>query len=208
MTTPKNLFKTKPFREAKKKIRALDRQRGATDYMVAKELEGLLHLCPDRAKFQSFLKDPSDGMGYTVQKANTAREKVDALHIVPEQKIWEDVGWQGGVRRIYCIPRAEERSAVLKEARKFAAKGNGLTTSKLRTLLKEKAPSLKVRDSVQRDNAFKSRIVELEEENAMWRGWIRKTAKKIPVLKDLMTDEQKEMLKRNGKTTKKKRKRA
>lgn len=188
-----NRFRTKKFQAAKKKLVALDKQRGGHEYLYAKELEGLEALCTNRQEFRRFLQDPADGLGYTNGTVISAREKVDALTVVPEQKIWEALGWAGGVRQIWAIPKHEERKKLHKEVRKRVSRGR-LPKTAFKDLLKEHAPSLKIRQSAKRDEALHSRLKELEKENEMWKRWIRDTSKKIPILKELLTDEQRELL--------------
>jgi hypothetical protein len=188
-----NRFRTKKFQAAKKKLVALDKQRGGHEYIYAKELEGLEALCTNRQEFRRFLQDPADGLGYTNGTVISAREKVDALAVVPEQKIWEAIGWAGGVRQIWSIPKHEERKKLHKEVRKRVSRGR-LSKTAFKDLLKEHAPSLKIRKSAKRDEALAARLKELEKENEMWKRWIRDTSKKIPILKELLTDEQRELL--------------
>ena len=193
MTTATNKFRTKAFQAAKKSIVGLGKKRGEIDFKFAQELTKLERLCTNSQEFRKFLMDPADGLGYHNAAVITAREKVDALLVVPEQKIWEGLGWAGGVRQIWKIPKHKERVAFHKEITKRIARGR-LGKTAFRELLKELAPSLKVRSSAKRDEVLQARMKDLETENAMWKKWIRETSKKIPVLKDLLTKEQKELL--------------
>ena len=186
-------FRTKKFQNAKKKLDALDNNRGANEFLFAKELEATEKGCVSRASFRRFLTDPAFGMVYTTASTISCREKVDALAVVPEQKIWEALGWQGGVRQMWAVPKHPERKKLHKEVRTRIARGR-LSRTEFKGLLKDLAPSLKIRQSSKRDEALHARLKDLEEENAMWRRWIRETSQKIPVLKDLLTTEQKELL--------------
>jgi hypothetical protein len=188
-----NKWKTKAFRDAKKSIITLGKKHGEVDFKLAKELDKLAKLCSNGQEFRRFLMDPADGLGFSNGAAISAREKVDALLVVPEQKLWEELGWAGGVRQIWKVPKHDERTKLHKEVRSRVGRGR-VSKTEFRELLKDLAPSLKIRQSAKRDEALAARMKALEDENAMWKRWIRDTSKKIPVLKDLLTKEQKELL--------------
>jgi hypothetical protein len=196
VTKPKaqaNKWKTKPFQAAKKNIIALGKKGGEIDFKFAKELALLSALCANSDEFRRFAKDAADGLGFSNGAFISAREKVDALQVVPEQKLWEALGWAGGVRQIWKIPKHAERVLVHKEVRARITRG-GVTKTGFREILATHAPSLKIRQSNKRDEALTARLKTLEDETKMWKRWIRDTSKKIPVLKDLLTKEQKELL--------------
>ena len=197
MTTKKTRFKLKKFQAHKTKIAKAIKKVGGAEWDLAKGYQGLWTDCSSPEEFRGFLSDPADGLGLDSNKIKTARRMISALKSAPEKAIWERLGWSSGVSMLERVPKAAERKALHDEVLKRIGKsGRGrLSKAQFKQLLRDLAPSLEVKDSVQRENEWAARIKQLERENSVLRREFKGLLRRLPVdLEAAVSDEAFEIL--------------
>jgi len=195
MATPR--FKLKKFQAHKTKIAKAIKKVGGAEWDLAKGYQGLWGDCTSPDEFREFLADPADGLGLDSNKIKTARRMISALKSAPEKAIWERLGWSGGVSQLERIPKARERKAVHDEVLKRIGKGGRgkLSKATFKQLLRDLAPSLEVKDSVQRENEWAARIKKLEHENLVLKREFKGLLRRLPPeTEDAVSDEAFEIL--------------
>jgi len=195
MATPR--FKLEKFQTHKTKIAKAIKKVGGAEWDLAKGYQGLWTDCTSPDEFREFLADPADGLGLDSNKIKTARRMISALKSVPEKAIWERLGWSGGVSLLERVPKVRERKAVHDEVLKRIGKsGRGrLSKATYKQLLRDLAPSLEVKDSVQRENEWAARLRELEHENTVLKREFKGLLRRLPVdLEEAVSDEAFEIL--------------
>jgi len=173
------------------KIRNLDKKQGGAYFDKASALTEARKQCGTTERFKVWLKDPSEGLGYTVGQVRATDRLVSAVKKVPERKLWERLGWYDGVSRLESIPKSVERAKVLEAVHQ---KRGVLSTTEFKKMLADHAPSLAQRDAVRSDNEQEEKLKKLSGELNKIKSWVKGSVKRYPFLTDTLDDDLSEML--------------
>ena len=107
-----------------------------SEFVLAKVL-GKLKSALDDGEFVRFLMDCESGLGLSNSTAYKYERMVSAVKVVPNEPVWEKVGW-GGVNKVVQIENRNERVAV---CRAIVREPSTVSKHALIEIMADKAPS-------------------------------------------------------------------
>ena len=154
-----------------------------SEHVLAKALNKLKSALDD-GEFVRFLMDCESGLGIAQATAYKFERMVSAVDVVPTEKVWEKVGWEG-VSKIVKIETRNERVAVCRAVvREDRTVGKGI----LNEILADKAPSYSARIGVRGPIGGITKTRAVRELNVL-KETMSRLLKDYPVLRSDLPEE-------------------